>query len=48
MKLRHKECTKLLNTFLELNAGVSVKNVLKSSFDISQFKVLDTLIIFMY
>ncbi|XP_060841575.1 platelet-activating factor acetylhydrolase-like [Rhopalosiphum padi] len=37
MKFRHKECTKLLNTFLDINAGVSVKNVLKSSFDLNQF-----------
>ncbi|XP_026812584.1 platelet-activating factor acetylhydrolase-like [Rhopalosiphum maidis] len=38
LKVRHRECTKLLNTFLDINAGVSVKNVLKSSFDLKQFK----------
>ncbi|CAH1714905.1 platelet-activating factor acetylhydrolase-like isoform X1 [Aphis gossypii] len=37
MKIRHRECTKLLNTFLDINAGVSVRNVLKSSFDLNQF-----------
>ncbi|NP_001156431.1 phospholipase A2, group VII [Acyrthosiphon pisum] len=37
LKVRHRECTKLLNTFLDLNAGGSVKNVLKSSFDLNQF-----------
>lgn len=37
MKVRHRECTKLLNTFLDINAGVSVRNVLKSSFDLNQF-----------
>lgn len=39
MKMRHKECTKLLDTLLEINEGISVKNVLKSSFDLGQFKV---------
>lgn len=39
MKLRHKECAKLLNTLLEINQGVAVKNVLKSSFDLGQLKV---------
>lgn len=39
MKVRHRECTKLLDTILEINKGVSVENVLKSSFDLSQFKV---------
>ncbi|CAH1714909.1 unnamed protein product [Aphis gossypii] len=38
LKVRHRECTKLLNTILDINAGVSVKNVLKSSFDLKQFK----------
>ncbi|KAL4149504.1 hypothetical protein QTP88_003439 [Uroleucon formosanum] len=37
MKIRHRECTKLLNTFFSINAGDSVKNVHKSSFDLKQF-----------
>ncbi|XP_022175245.1 platelet-activating factor acetylhydrolase-like [Myzus persicae] len=37
LKVRHRECTKLLNTFLDINAGGYVKNVLKSSFDLNQF-----------
>lgn len=38
MKLRHKECTKLLDALLEINQGGSVNNVLESSFDLGQFK----------
>ncbi|XP_025406766.1 platelet-activating factor acetylhydrolase-like [Sipha flava] len=39
MKVRHRECTKLLNTLLEINKGTQIKNVLKSSsFDLRQFK----------
>lgn len=48
MKMRHKECTKLLDTLLEINEGIFVKNVLKSSFDLGQFKVGTFYIIFIY
>lgn len=48
MKMRHKECTKLLDTLLEINKGVTVKNVLKSSFNLSQFKVNTFYIISIY
>lgn len=39
MKLRHRECTKLLDTLLEINDGVPIKNVIGSSFDLGGFKV---------
>lgn len=38
MKIRHKECTKLVDTLLDINAGIHVHNVLESSFDLTQFK----------
>ncbi|VVC25171.1 Platelet-activating factor acetylhydrolase-like,Platelet-activating factor acetylhydrolase [Cinara cedri] len=38
MKLRHRECIKLLDTILNINKGVPIENVLKSSFDLKQLK----------
>lgn len=40
MKVRHRECTQLLDTFLKMNAGISITNVFESSFDLKQFKVI--------